>query len=188
MTQRRLEDDPAFEAILNCGICFTNMTRPKLLDCSHSFCQSCLEQWVNTLNAWQINCPLCNKLTEKAWRGITGLPDDFRLQQFLGCLRKANLDIYQHDRNVMKRRGNRDGTRIDGISEVREKDREDVGVDIRSKTGKTINTLRPRKMAAIFQTTFSNAFSSMKMYEFRLRLHWSLFLGVQLTIFHHWVR
>ena len=28
------------------------------------------------------------------------------------------------------------------------------------------------KMAAISQTTFSNAFSWMKMYEFRLRFHW----------------
>ena len=44
------------------------------------------------------------------------------------------------------------------------------------------------KMAAIFQTTFSNAFSSMKMYTFRLRFHWSLFPRVQLTIFQHWFR
>ena len=44
------------------------------------------------------------------------------------------------------------------------------------------------KMAAIFQTTFSNPFSWMKLYEFRLRFHWSLFLRVQLTIFHHWFR
>ena len=44
------------------------------------------------------------------------------------------------------------------------------------------------KMAAIFQTTFSNAFSWMKMYEFRLRFHWRLFLRVQLTIFLHWFR
>ena len=28
------------------------------------------------------------------------------------------------------------------------------------------------KMAAIFQMTFSNAFSWMKMYRFRLRFHW----------------
>ena len=41
------------------------------------------------------------------------------------------------------------------------------------------------KMAAIFQTIFSNTFSWMKMYEFLLRFHWSLFLSVQLTIFHH---
>ena len=50
------------------------------------------------------------------------------------------------------------------------------------------NTLRPRQMDAISQTTFSNVFSWMKMYEFRLTFHWSLFLGVQLTIFQHWFR
>ena len=44
------------------------------------------------------------------------------------------------------------------------------------------------KMAAIFQTTFSSAFSWMKKYEFRLRFHWNLFLGVQLTISQHWFR
>ena len=42
------------------------------------------------------------------------------------------------------------------------------------------------KMAAIFQKTFWNAFPWMKMYEFRLQFHWSLFLRVQLTIFQHW--
>ena len=41
-------------------------------------------------------------------------------------------------------------------------------------------------MAAIFQTTFSNAFSWMKMYEFRLKFHWILFLRFELTIFQHW--
>ena len=44
------------------------------------------------------------------------------------------------------------------------------------------------KMAAISQTTFSNALSWMKMLEFRLRFHWSLFAGAQLTIFQHWFR
>ena len=44
------------------------------------------------------------------------------------------------------------------------------------------------KMAAFSQTTFSNAFTSMKMFEFRLQFHWSLFLRVQLTIFQHWFR
>ena len=44
------------------------------------------------------------------------------------------------------------------------------------------------KMAAIFQTTFSNGFYGMKMYEFRLTIYCSLFLEVQLTIFQHWFR
>ena len=44
------------------------------------------------------------------------------------------------------------------------------------------------KMDAISQTTFSNAFSWMKMFECRLKFHWSLFLRVQLTISQHWFR
>ena len=50
------------------------------------------------------------------------------------------------------------------------------------------NTLRPRQMDAISQTTFSNAFSWMKMFEFRLTFQWSLFQRFQLTIFQHWFR
>ena len=44
------------------------------------------------------------------------------------------------------------------------------------------------KIDAISQTACSSAFSWMKMFEFHLRFHWSLFLRVQLTIFHHWFR
>ena len=40
----------------------------------------------------------------------------------------------------------------------------------------------------ISQATFSNVFSSMKMYEFQLTFPGSLFLGVQLTISQHWFR
>ena len=38
------------------------------------------------------------------------------------------------------------------------------------------------KKATISQTTFSNAFSWMKMLEFQFKFHWKLFLCVQLTI------
>ena len=44
------------------------------------------------------------------------------------------------------------------------------------------------KMDTISQTTFSNAFSWMKMFEYWLKFHWNLFLMVQLTIFQHWFR
>ena len=44
------------------------------------------------------------------------------------------------------------------------------------------------KMAVILQKTFSNVFSWIKIYEFWLISHWSLFPMVQLTIFQHWFR
>ena len=43
-------------------------------------------------------------------------------------------------------------------------------------------------MAVIFQTTFSNGFSRMETYEFRLKFNWNLLLGVQSTIFQHCFR
>ena len=44
------------------------------------------------------------------------------------------------------------------------------------------------KMFAVSQTTLLNAFSWMKLLEFRLRFYWSLFIRVQLTIIQHWFR
>ena len=42
------------------------------------------------------------------------------------------------------------------------------------------------KMVAFSQTILSNAFSWTKLLEFRLKIHWSLFLRVLLTISQHW--
>ena len=43
---------------------------------------------------------------------------------------------------------------------------------------KNIKSLRPRQMDATSQTTFSSAFSWMKMFHFWIKFHWSLFLKV----------
>ena len=43
------------------------------------------------------------------------------------------------------------------------------------------------KIVAILQTTFSNTFL-IKVYEFRLKSHWIVYLRWQLTIFQHWFR
>ena len=39
-----------------------------------------------------------------------------------------------------------------------------------------------------WQMTFSNAFSWMKILEFRFKFHWNLFLRVKSTISQHWFR
>ena len=44
------------------------------------------------------------------------------------------------------------------------------------------------KTDAILLTTFSNAFSWLKLFQFSLLFHWSLFPRVQLTIYHGWFR
>ena len=49
-----------------------------------------------------------------------------------------------------------------------------------------VNTLRPRQNGRHFPDDIFKCIFFMKMYEFRLRFHWSLFLGVQTTISQHW--
>ena len=44
------------------------------------------------------------------------------------------------------------------------------------------------KMAAIVADDTLNAFSWMKMFEFRLKCHWGLFSRLRLTMFQHWIR
>ena len=41
------------------------------------------------------------------------------------------------------------------------------------------------KMTTISQTTYSNAFSWMKIFQFQVWCHWNMFLGIQLTICQH---
>ena len=51
-----------------------------------------------------------------------------------------------------------------------------------------VNSLRPRPTRRHFADNISNAFSRMKMNEFRLGFHWNLFLMYELTIIQHWFR
>ena len=44
------------------------------------------------------------------------------------------------------------------------------------------------KWPPLWQTTFSNTFSWMKMIKFRFKFHWNLFPWVQLTMNQHWFR
>ena len=73
------------------------------------------------------------------------------------------------------------GNRLVGIADLRMPSRSQPTTVVLTHWGRD-------KMAAISQTTFSNVFSSMKTFEFRLKFHWSLFPRSQLTIFQHWFR
>ena len=48
---------------------------------------------------------------------------------------------------------------------------------------KRLNTLSPRKWLPFFQTSFSNVFSWIKIFDFRFKFHWSLSPSFQLTIY-----
>ena len=56
------------------------------------------------------------------------------------------------------------------------------------KERETLTHLPLDKMAAISQTIFPATVSWMKSFTLWLKIHWSLFLRVQLTIIQHWFR
>ena len=51
-----------------------------------------------------------------------------------------------------------------------------------------VNSSPPGQNGCHFADNFFNAFSWMKMYQFRLRFHWNLFLRLKFTIFQQWFR
>ena len=44
----------------NCTICYGNYTQPKQLPCLHTFCQNCLEKFVNP--KLMVECPTCREV------------------------------------------------------------------------------------------------------------------------------
>ena len=50
----------------------------------------------------------------------------------------------------------------------------------------SVHTEAQTKWPTFLQMIFSNSFSSIKMFIFWLKFHWSLFLGVQLTVSQYW--
>ena len=51
-----------------------------------------------------------------------------------------------------------------------------------------LDTLRPRQNGRHFADDTFKWIFFMKMYGFRLKFHWNLFLRIRLTIFQHWSR
>eukprot|EP00090_Calanus_glacialis_P006939 TRINITY_DN15420_c0_g1_i1.p1 TRINITY_DN15420_c0_g1~~TRINITY_DN15420_c0_g1_i1.p1 ORF type:complete len:649 (-),score=159.41 TRINITY_DN15420_c0_g1_i1:13-1755(-) len=58
----------------NCRICYGEFTQPKQLPCLHTFCQNCLEKFVNP--KLLVECPTCREETQLTVLGVAALPDN----------------------------------------------------------------------------------------------------------------
>lgn len=64
-----------------CKICYNyfdlNRRVPKLLGCSHTFCQECLDAvYTREGCGWRLGCPVCRHRTPVPKRQVQNLPDD----------------------------------------------------------------------------------------------------------------
>ncbi|KAL8574212.1 hypothetical protein ACOMHN_066395 [Nucella lapillus] len=70
------------EEFLSCKICLESLRRPKALPCLHSFCESCLKDYVRRHPGGRpgfFPCPMCRKETYIPPNGVEGFPDNFVL-------------------------------------------------------------------------------------------------------------
>ena len=86
------QDLPAFETLLNCPICFDPFETPKFLRCGHTFCLTCLEKLSKPASK-EIWCPMCKHKTWKHAKGVSKLPNDFRISQIRDALGEAAYQV-----------------------------------------------------------------------------------------------
>ena len=66
---------------LECTICLTDYTDPKLLPCFHIFCKKCLEPLViQDHDGLSLQCPICRHSTKLPPKGVAGLQSDFHVE------------------------------------------------------------------------------------------------------------
>ncbi|CEO96814.1 unnamed protein product (mitochondrion) [Plasmodiophora brassicae] len=52
-----LDEDTPLSAALQCPICYSAMTTPVILPCSHSYCSMCIRRWLSAKKS----CPVCSE-------------------------------------------------------------------------------------------------------------------------------
>eukprot|EP00058_Branchiostoma_floridae_P002398 XP_002587886.1 hypothetical protein BRAFLDRAFT_87273 [Branchiostoma floridae] len=73
---------------LTCSICLELFTRPKMLPCQHTFCQSpCLENLA--VRGRALKCAVCRQQVRLPPQGVTGLPDNLMAGNMLERLQQS---------------------------------------------------------------------------------------------------
>ncbi|XP_077987683.1 tripartite motif-containing protein 2-like [Glandiceps talaboti] len=70
---------------LQCAFCLERLRKPKILHCLHTFCEACLEKWVKK-NYGKLVCPVCRNEYPLPEEGISGLPDNFFINNMIDFL------------------------------------------------------------------------------------------------------
>ncbi|XP_033124415.1 tripartite motif-containing protein 2-like [Anneissia japonica] len=80
--------DNVDEMVLECTICFKRLQNPKSLNCFHSFCLACLEDWVKEKG--KLTCPTCSKSYLIPEGGLQKLPPNMFLINLLETIEQID--------------------------------------------------------------------------------------------------
>ncbi|CAH1240998.1 TRIM3 [Branchiostoma lanceolatum] len=93
-----------FHEELSCSICLELFTRPKVLPCQHTFCQSpCLENVAGRGGTFL--CPICRRQVRLPPQGVAGLPDNHLVTNL--CERLQNQATLSGETKEQPQSGNR---------------------------------------------------------------------------------
>ncbi|XP_033127632.1 E3 ubiquitin-protein ligase TRIM71-like [Anneissia japonica] len=76
------------EKVLECTICFKRLQNPKSLNCLHSFCLTCLEDWVKRKGT--LICPTCSKSHVTPEGGLQKLPPNTFLNNLIETIEQIS--------------------------------------------------------------------------------------------------
>jgi len=71
---------------IECPVCqeqFSGIKEPKILNCFHTFCKSCLEGWLRQKGGGTLSCPKCRQITECPDNNIGSLPSNLFYRQMV---------------------------------------------------------------------------------------------------------
>jgi len=72
------------DEITECSICTEVYTDPRVLPCVHTYCLKCIEGWTKDKEPGdEVACPLCRKEFTLPSNGVSGLPKNFFVANFL---------------------------------------------------------------------------------------------------------
>lgn len=78
---------------LTCPICLNEYKDPLIIQCHHSFCHTCLDQWIchNNVANIQFKCPVCKQENEMPRNGVSGFQKSFVVAQFRDLLLQTGV-------------------------------------------------------------------------------------------------
>lgn len=90
---------------IECPVCqeqFSDNNEPKVLQCQHTFCKSCLEGWLRQHRGGTLSCPNCRETTECPNNDINCLPSNLTYKNLIDIL-KAYSENEDHEEMFCKR-------------------------------------------------------------------------------------
>ncbi|ESO83855.1 hypothetical protein LOTGIDRAFT_168901 [Lottia gigantea] len=76
------EESELMNSKFQCSICLNSFTKPKIIECFHTFCESCLKNYLNNYQGKNdFPCPLCRKRVKIPKNGVNGFMTNFYLEE-----------------------------------------------------------------------------------------------------------